>query len=42
MVNVKHVVILILAQIPWECGGIGRRAGLKNQIDFNSLKYINL
>ena len=42
MVNVKHVVILILAQFPWECGGIGRRAGLKNQINFITLKYTNL
>jgi len=33
MVIVKRVVILILAQFPWECGGIGRHAGLKNQTD---------
>ena len=26
----------------WDFGGIGRRAGLKNQIDFITLKYTNL
>ena len=31
---VKHVCYNQYVQIPWECGGIGRRAGLK-------MKYVN-
>jgi len=27
--NVKRVCYNQYVQIPWECGGIGRRAGLK-------------